>query len=363
MRAFLLLEDGSVFEGISAGAKGTVGGEIVFNTSMSGYQEMITDPSNYRQIVLMTYPLIGNYGINDQDNESNAAHIGGLIVRELCKQPSNWRMTQSLECYLKENNIVAIEGVDTRELTKIIRQKGTLYGVITTEENLDYNAFRATTDHNINNNCVKEVTCKTAYTVCTKNNKFNVALIDLGTKLGMIKTLSSFGCDITVFPAYTSPGSILSGGFDGVVLSGGPGNPKEYDEITQNIMVLQKEQIPIFGISLGHQLLALANGLDTEKMQSPHRGVNYPVVCNDKKISHITAQNHGYVVTSKNLHKTDAIITHYNLNDNTIEGIRYNNAPAFSVQFYPGDTLHPFDTGYLFEQLIHLMEVEMHAKR
>ncbi|MCK9479730.1 MAG: carbamoyl phosphate synthase small subunit [Firmicutes bacterium] len=352
MKAFLVLDDGTIFEGISAGAQGTAIGEIVFNTSMTGYQEIITDPSNWGQIVLMTYPLIGNYGINDQDGESGKAQAGGLIVRELCKEPSNHRMTQPLGDYLKESGIVAIEGIDTRQLTKEIRKRGVVKGAITTDCDFDVKRI----DENKVTDAVRAVTCKKQYQVGCDTAKYNVALIDLGTKKSVITTLTEFECKVTVMPAYTAPKTIIEGGFDGVVLSGGPGNPKECNEIIENIKELQKTGIPIFGIGLGHLLMALASGFDTERMANAHNGANYPVVRAENGASHITVQNHKYVVLSKSVDKEKADITHYNLNDNSVEGIGYKKFAAFSVQFYPGKLLQPFDTGYLFLEFVKYMK-------
>ncbi|OQB14053.1 MAG: Carbamoyl-phosphate synthase small chain [Firmicutes bacterium ADurb.Bin193] len=356
MKAYLVLEDGSVYEGNGVGAEGTAVGEVVFNTSMTGYQEALTDPSYYGQIVTMTYPLIGNYGVNDEDNESDKVQVSGFIVRELCRAPSNWRMTGTLEDYLKKHKIVAIEGIDTRELTKKIREKGVMNGVISTDPDFkpkDYidriKSYKIT-------DAVKNTTCEKPYEVPCENAKYRVALLDLGAKRNILRKLTKFACAVTVFPAYTPPEKIIKGGFDGVMLSNGPGDPKECTEIIENIRVLQKSKIPIFGICLGHQLVALANGLDTRKMKYGHRGSNHPVTHSAKGRTYITSQNHGYVVTVENIDPDFAEVTHINLNDNTVEGIRYKNFPLFTVQFHPEASQGPLDTGYLFGNFTKLME-------
>ena len=363
MKAFLVLEDGTVFEGLSAGALGSVSGELIFNTSMTGYQEIITDPANLQKILLMPCPLTGNCGLNDEDNESEKVQINGLIVRELCKNPSNWRMNQTLGDFLKNNNTVAIEGIDTRNLTEVLRQKGTIRCALTTEVKHDYCGLANMAKKAVAKNPLAGVSCKQAYSINARDEEFKVALIDLGTKKSIIKTLNNFGCSVTVFPAYTKPGNISKGGFDGIVLSGGPGNPKEYVEIIENIKQLQSFSIPMFGISLGHLLIALANGSDTEKMLNPHRGSNYPTVFKSKSTTQITTQNHGFVVKSNSICKEKAYVTHYNLNDNTTEGIMYKNLPVFSVQFYPGETLSPFDTGYCYSMFTQMMREGKHAKK
>lgn len=355
MKAYLALEDGTVFEGISVGANGTVIGEIVFNTSMTGYQEALTDPSYYGQIVAMTYPLIGNYGVNEEDIESEKIQVSGFIMREMCKRPSNWRMTGTLGEYLTANNVVAIEGIDTRELTKIIREKGAMNGIITTDGGFEFEKYKdMIKDYKIKN-AVKSVTCKEPYTVKTQNAKWRVALLDLGTKYNIIRKLNKFGWDVTVFPAFSDP-DLLSG-FDGVMLSNGPGDPKECKEIVDNIKKLQSKGVPIFGICLGHQLTALANGLNTIKMKYGHRGSNHPVTHKEKNRTYITSQNHGYMVEADGIDERKAEITHFNLNDNTVEGIRYKGIPVFTVQFHPEASQGPHDTGYLFNDFIRLMEV------
>lgn len=356
MKAFLALEDGTVFEGVSAGAEGTAIGEIVFNTSMTGYQEAITNPEYYGQILTMTYPLIGNYGINDEDNESDRVHIRGLIVRELCKNPSNWRMNRTLESCLKKNNIVAIEGVDTRRLTEIIREKGVMNGMIATEPEFDINVYIDQIKAYKVKNAVNSVTCEKPYEQKAEDEKYRVALLDLGVIRSFVKTLESLGCTVAVFPAHTLPDEIIKGGFDGIILSGGPGNPKECTGIIENTKVLLDKSVPILGIGLGHQIIALANGLDTEKMRHGHRGANQPVTYKEKNATLITSQNHGYVVLP-DIENTNAQITHYNLNDNTVEGIRYKGAPVLSVQYYPDES----DTGGLLADFISLMEVRKNA--
>lgn len=361
MKAFLALEDGTVFEGISVGAHGTVIGEIVFNTSMTGYQEALTDPSYHGQIVTMTYPLIGNYGVNEEDNESDKVQVKGFIIRELCRQPSNWRMTGTLEEYLKKNNIITIEGIDTRELTKIIREKGAMNGIISTVEGFKLDDYIEEIKNYKIVDAVKNTTCEKPYESNTDGAEYKVAMLDLGAKTNIIRKLNSFKCNVTVFPAFTPASVILDGGFDGVMLSNGPGDPKECVEVIENIKILQSKQIPVFGICLGHQLVALANGFDTKKMKYGHRGSNHPAtdVGNDR--TYITSQNHGYMVMDDRVDKEQAEITHYNLNDKTVEGVRYKNAPVFTVQFHPEASQGPLDTGYLFGEFTETMEVYKNA--
>ncbi len=361
MRAVLILEDSTIFEGKSVGAEGTVIGEIVFNTSMTGYQEALTDPSYYGQIVTMTYPLVGNYGVNEEDDESERVQVKGFIIKELCTEPANWRITGNLQDYLKKNNIITIEGIDTRELTKIIREKGTMNGVISTDPDFKFENYKNDIENYKITDAVKNVTCKKTYESKGENAKYKVAMLDLGAKYNIIRMLNKFGCDVTIFPADTAAEEVLSGGFDGVMLSNGPGDPKECTYAIENIKKLQNAKIPIFGICLGHQLTALANGFDTKKLKYGHRGSNHPVTHLELGKTFITSQNHGYVVVDESVENGDAQITHINLNDKTVEGIKYENSPVFTVQFHPEASQGPLDTGYLFGDFIKLMEVNKNA--
>lgn len=347
--AILTLEDGTQFEGRSFGAVKDITGEVVFNTGMTGYQEVLTDPSYCGQIVTMTYPLIGNYGINEFDPESAKPQVSGFIVREFCDQPSNWRSQGSIEKYLEDNGICGLCDIDTRALTKIIREKGTMRGVITqqppTDEQVEsMKAFSFPLP-------VDVVTCGEKYEYC--KGDINVAVIDFGLKRSMLRSLEKRGCAATVFPARTPAGEILEGGFDGVLLSSGPGDPKENKEVIKNLKLLAG-RLPIFGICLGHQLLALALGADTEKLKYGHRGANHPVKDLKKDRVYITSQNHGYTIIEDTLPESLAV-SHRNWNDGTIEGITYKDKDVFTVQFHPEASPGPEDTAYLFDEFVDMM--------
>ena len=348
--AFLTLEDGTVFEGELFGAQTDMEGEVVFNTGMTGYQEVLTDPSYCGQIVTMTYPLIGNYGVNMEDPESARPYVHGFIVRELCEVPSNWRSEGSLEKYLAGHNITGLQGIDTRALTRRIREKGTMRGVITaaqpTKEQIEsMKSFRLYLP-------VDKVTCEEPCVLC--EGKRSVAVLDYGLKRNILRSLKKRDCALTVFPARTDADTILSGGFDGVMLTNGPGDPKDNTEVIKNLKKMFGK-IPIFGICLGHQLLALANGADTEKLKYGHRGSNHPVKDLKKDRVYITSQNHGYTIVEKGLPK-HMEITHTNWNDGTIEGINYINEKAFTVQFHPEASPGPQDTAYLFDEFMKMMD-------
>lgn len=354
MQAILVLEDGTIFRGNSFGVEGEVIGEIVFNTGMTGYQEILTDPSYCGQIVTMTYPLIGNYGITIDDFESTKPQVKGFIVRELCKSPSNWRSVETLNDYLKKHNIIGIEGIDTRALTRILRDKGTMNGIISTnptfniEEKLDeIRRFSIT-------NPVEEVSCQKVQHY--QGEGFKVAVIDLGIKSNIIRSLVNRRCDVKVFPAKTSVEEILHSRPDGIMLSNGPGDPKDCVQVIQNIKQLMETGIPIFAICLGHQLTALANGADTQRLKYGHRGCNHPVKDLKKDLTYITSQNHGYTIVESSLNSNNAEITHINMNDGTIEGIRYKNKPVFTVQFHPEASPGPKDTAYLFDEFMEMMQ-------
>jgi len=352
MKAVLALEDGTIFYGNSFGVEGEVIGEIVFNTGMTGYQEILTDPSYCGQIVTMTYPLIGNYGVNDDDLESSKPQVKGFVVRELCKSPSNWRSVETLEQYLKKNNIIGIEGIDTRALTRILRDNGTMKGMISTDESFNFadkvdkiKAFEI-------KNPVYEVTTKER--LHYPGNGFKVALIDYGIKANIIRSLRKRDCDVHVFPAWSTADEILSVKPDGIMLSNGPGDPKDCVEPINTIKSLMGK-LPMFGICLGHQLTALANNADTKKLKYGHRGCNHPVKDLKKDLTYITSQNHGYTIVEESLDKNKMEVSHINMNDGTIEGIRYKNMPAFTVQFHPEASPGPMDTAYLFDEFINMM--------
>lgn len=347
---FLVLEDGSVFAGTYFGAQGKVEGEVVFNTGMTGYQELLTDPSYYGQIVVMTFPLIGNYGINEVDIESEIPRVRGFVVREACKRPNSWRSTQTIEEYLGQHNIVALEGIDTRALTKKIREKGTMKGLIipyppTEKDIIQLREYRLEKP-------VEQVTTKKVYTIPGKGH--HIAVIDFGVKRNILASLKSRNCRITVFPANTQAEQILSVNPDAVLLSNGPGDPKDNMQAVENIKILIK-CLPILGICLGHQLLALASGADTEKLKYGHRGCNHPVMDLARGLTYMTSQNHGYAVKNGTIDPEKIEITHRNLNDGTIEGLKYKNRPALGVQFHPEACPGPGDTGFIFDEFLGLI--------
>ena len=350
--AYLVLEDGSVFEAERFGADGDVTGEVVFNTGMTGYQEVLTDPSYCGQIVTMTYPLIGNYGINGEDAESDRPQVRGFIVRECCEQPSNWKSARNLDEYLKRHGIVAIEGIDTRALTRKIRTHGTLMGMICDKmpdrETIDDLKYRGV------KHPVQEVTASEVYRIEGKGRR--VAVMDYGIKRNILRSLSAKGCDLTVFPSRTPLEEILKSEPHGIFLSNGPGDPKENGEDIETIRGLIETGIPLFGICLGHQLLALAAGGDTEKLRFGHRGCNHPVKDIKGGRTYITSQNHGFTILPQSVQDKGIEITHTNLNDGTVEGMAFRDKPVMSVQFHPEACPGPRDTGYLFDRFMSMME-------
>ena len=372
MKAFIALEDGTVFQGQSFGITGERTGEVVFNTSMMGYQEIMTDPSYKGQIVTMTYPLIGNYGINEEDIESSGPKVEGFIVKEKSRIRSNWRSSKDIDEYFKENNIIGIEGVDTRALTLHIRVKGAMKGIISTEdsdlESLIEKAKSAT--DMIGLDLVKEVTCEKSYKaeeviketwgerVKEKGKQaqahFKVVAIDYGIKYNILRCLIGAGCDVTVVPANTKAEKILSMNPDGVFLSNGPGDPAALTYAVKEIKKLIGKK-PIFGICLGHQLIGLALGGRTFKLKFGHRGANHPVKDLATGKIDITSQNHGFCVDIDSLDQKEVALTHINLNDNTVEGLRHKKFPLFCVQYHPESSPGPHDSRYLFKQFTDLM--------
>ncbi len=354
MKAFLILEDGTVFTGKSIGYQKDVTSEIVFNTSMTGYLEVMTDPSYAGQAVVMTYPLIGNYGICYEDMESERPWLNALIVRELSPMPSNFRAEDTIQNFLLKYEIPGIEGIDTRALTKILREKGTMNGYLTTDENYDMEAIREKLSAYKTGKVVEKVTCKEAYTL--KGEGYHVALLDLGTKRNIPKCLNDRGCEVTVYPATTKAETILSSDPDGIMLSNGPGDPKECGKIIKEIRALCDSGIPVFAICLGHQLTALAMGADTYKMKYGHRGGNHPV--RDLKTGrvYISAQNHGYVVDEKKMDPAVAVPAFMNVNDGTNEGLSYTGRDIFTIQFHPEASPGPHDSNYLFDRFMDMMK-------
>ncbi len=392
MKAFLLLEDGTVFEGIHIGAEKEIISEIVFNTSMAGYLEVLTDPSYAGQAVCMTYPLIGNYGVCKDDCESRKPWPDGFIVRELSRIPSNFRQDMTIQEYLESNGVPGIAGIDTRALTKILREKGTMNGVITTNENYNLDEIIPRLKAYTTGKVVEKVTCDNKYEVkgvssleengpLSGSASFNkeayesgerekkpalvkelngkglkVALLDLGAKKNIADSLAARGCDVTVYPASTSAEEILKSAPDGIMLSNGPGDPKECTGVIAEIKKLYDSNVPIFAICLGHQLMALATGADTYKLKYGHRGGNHPVKDLQTGRVYISSQNHGYVVDTDKLDKNIAVPAFINVNDGTNEGLAYTGKNIFTVQFHPEACPGPQDSSYLFDRFVNMMK-------
>jgi len=358
MDAILALEDGKIFKGKSFGARGESFGEVIFNTSMSGYQEIITDPSYKGQIVVMTYPLIGNYGINQEDVESRQPFVEGFVVREYSKIASNWRKDESLGMYLKENKILGIEGIDTRALTLHIRQRGELKAVLSTEDPNEKSLVKKAKNSRglIGVDLVKEVTGNRKYAwKQLKGKHFMVVVIDCGVKYNILRELVKYGCQVVVVPANTGADEILAMKPDGILLSNGPGDPAALNYVVDTTKKLIGK-IPIFGICLGHQILGLAFGGKTYKLKFGHHGANHPVKDIKTGKVAITVQNHGFCVDIRSLNNKDIEITHMNLNDKTLEGMRHKKLPIFSVQFHPEASPGPHDAKYLFKEFTELMK-------
>lgn len=356
-KAYLLLANGQIFEGQSFGAEGSTIGEIVFTTGMTGYQETLTDPSYYGQIAVQTFPLIGNYGINSMDNESGRCWMQGYIAREFCEKPSNFRSEITIEAFLKEQGIIGLCGIDTRELTRVIREFGVMNGMITTEDvYAKKEAFLKEVQAFAIRDAVKSVTIREPENYQAENGTFHVVLMDFGYKRNILRKLLDVGCNVTVLPAQTSAEDVLAYKPDGIMLSNGPGNPEENTEIIANLRKLQQSKTPIFGICLGHQLMALANGGKTYKLKYGHHGANQPVKDLVSGKVYVSSQNHNYAVDENSLDPAIGSMSHLNVNDKSCEGIRYHHAPVFTVQFHPEACSGPRDTMCLFESFIQLMK-------
>jgi carbamoyl-phosphate synthase small subunit len=398
MKARLILEDGTIFEGKHIGADKDVISEIVFNTSMAGYTEVFTDPSYAGQAVCMTYPLIGNYGVCIDDMESDRPWVDGIIVRELSRIPSNFRCDMSIQDFLEKYEIPGIEGIDTRKLVRLLREKGTMNGYITTNENLTYEDIKDKLHAYTTGDVVSKVTCKEKielkgvndlaengplsgsavfskddYTAALKGDRnkrekrpaivkelngkgLKIALLDLGAKRNIADSLVARGCDVTIYPAGTTAEEILSGNPDGIMLSNGPGDPKDCPNVIKEIKKLYDSGSTIFAICLGHQLMALATGADTFKMKYGHRGGNHPVKDLSTGRVYISSQNHGYVVDMNKLNKEIAEPAFINVNDGTNEGLSYVGKNIFTVQFHPEACPGPQDSSYLFDRFIEMIK-------
>ncbi len=398
MKAFLILEDGTVFEGKHIGADRDVVSEIVFNTSMAGYTEVFTDPSYAGQAVCMTYPLIGNYGVCLEDMESEKVWLDAVIVRELSKVPSNFRCDMTIQEFLEKYDVPGIEGIDTRKLVRILREKGTMNGFITTNENLTFDAVRDRISAYTTGDVVSKVSCKEKqfivgsmdikengplsgaasfnrddYEAALKGDLsrremrpsnvkelngwgYKVALIDFGAKKNIAASLAARGCDVTIYPSTTTAEEILADAPDGIMLSNGPGDPKECTEIIKEIKKLYESDVPIFAICLGHQLMALATGADTYKLKYGHRGGNHPVKDLETGRVYISSQNHGYAVDTDSLDKNVAEPAFVNVNDGTNEGLKYVGKNIFTVQFHPEACPGPQDSSYLFDRFIGMIK-------
>ncbi|MGB3402544.1 MAG: glutamine-hydrolyzing carbamoyl-phosphate synthase small subunit [Microcoleaceae cyanobacterium] len=368
--ALLVLVDGTTYRGWSFGAPGTVIGEVVFNTGMTGYQEVLTDPSYCGQMVTFTYPELGNTGVNSEDEESAQPHVKAVIARNICTRPSNWRSQQSLSDYLIQHNIPGIYGIDTRALTRKLRTVGSMNGGISTEildpEQLQSQVEQAPSMAGLN--LVKEVTTSEIYewsqptestwefsdSATTDSGQYTVVAIDFGIKRNILKRLASYGCKVIVVPANTPPEEILKYNPDGIFLSNGPGDPAAVQEGIDTTRELLKAEKPVFGICMGHQILGLSLGAETFKLKFGHRGLNQPAGLQQKPVE-ITSQNHGFAITPDSL-SDDVEITHFNLNDRTVAGLKHKSQPLFSVQYHPEASPGPHDADYLFKQFVEEMK-------
>ena len=355
-RAILALEDGKTYEGFSFGAEGEAFGEVVFNTSMMGYQEILTDPSYKGQMVCMTYPLIGNYGVNLEDVESARPFVEGFIVKEASRIHSNWRAIESRGSYLKKNKIVGIEGIDTRSLTKHLRQEGAKKGVISSTDLNPKSLVKKALESPglVGRDLIKEVTCKKAYD-WNRSGKFRVVALDSGIKYNILRNLAARNCHVRVVPATATKSEIMAFRPSGFFLSNGPGDPEALPYIVDTVKGLQGE-LPIFGICLGHQILGQVFGGKTFKMKFGHHGGNQPVMDLQSGEVHITAQNHGFAVDVDSIPDKNVRLTHINLNDKTCEGMEHKKLPIFSVQYHPEAAPGPHDVSHHFDRFVGMME-------
>jgi carbamoyl-phosphate synthase small subunit len=351
----IILESGDILNGQAFGAKPDkdVIGEVVFNTSMAGYQEVFSDPSYCDQIVTMTYPLIGNYGINNDDYESLTPSLKGIIVKEACKNPSHWKNQKSLEQFLIQHNVVGVHSVDTRKLTKLIRERGVMKGLLTSDD-VTYEDVKDQLQKDLPTDQIPRVSSKT-HSHFPNHGGERIVMIDFGYKKNILSSLLKRGFDVIVVPWNTTVPEIDNYAPDGIMLSNGPGDPKDIKEVLPTIKALQ-EKYPLFAICMGHQIFALANGANTQKMKFGHRGSNHPVKDLIKDKVYITSQNHGYAVTHDSLSDTELILTQINLNDESIEGLKHKRLPAFSVQYHPEANPGPTDTHFLFDEFLQMIK-------
>lgn len=357
-KAILVLEDGRTFRGLSFGAEGETFGEMVFNTSMTGYQEILTDPSYAGQLVCMTYPLIGNYGVNEEDTESRKPWAEGFVVKEVSRIASNWRASETLDSYLKRHKIVGIEKIDTRALVRHIRDKGAMRAVISTVD-LDENSLLEKVKNSpemTNRELASAVTIEQSFDYPAENEaKYHVVAYDFGVKTNSLREFAKFGCRLTVVPQNTPADEVLALNPDGIFLSNGPGDPATMKSVVAEIKKLTEKNVPMFGICLGHQILGQVFGGKTYKLKFGHRGGNQPIKNLATGKIEITSHNHGFAVDAKSL-PANVEVSHINLNDQTVAGLKHKTLPIFSVQYHPESAPGPHDSEYLFQDFIELME-------
>ncbi len=359
-KAILVLEDGRTFRGESFGAEGETFGEMVFNTSMSGYQEILTDPSYAGQIVCMTYPLIGNYGVNEEDSESRRPWVEGFVVREASRIASNWRSTETLDSYLTRHKIVGIEHIDTRALVRHIRSKGAMRAAISSTDSDEKSLLEKVlgSPEMKNRELASSVTADETYEFASeKKKKYHVVCFDFGVKTNSLREFSRFDCRLTIVPSETSAAEVLAMKPDGIFLSNGPGDPSAMKKVVAEIKTLTEKNVPMFGICLGHQILGQVFGGETYKLKFGHRGGNQPIMDLTTGKVEIAAHNHGFAVEATSLPETIEV-THVNLNDQTVAGLRHKTLPVFSVQYHPESAPGPHDSEYLFERFVELMQRE-----